>query len=180
MIGTSEYFANAFKIGSVRSSSQSFKAANVLTPMPTQYLPSTRTTSATCSVLSPSIPAPSACSSVQLVPPGSSTTTFPPSSKTPTCIEARVRKLGLKKTSATERPSRGFVRSSPRLNLRADSINSSSSSRVQSAVVRKSLGINTLPNYQLRLNERHLEQYEVSWSGNAVLQRWHLLSLPTM
>src|SRR5207248_6204323 len=107
------------------------------------YRASTRTNSATCSVLSPSITTPSRCSRVQLVPPGSSTTALPPSSYTPTCIEARVRKLGLKKTSATLRPARGFDASSPRLKRSAASSKPSSSSRVQSAVVRKFLGIVT-------------------------------------
>src|SRR5207248_3396835 len=107
------------------------------------YRASTRTNSATCSVLSPSITTPSRCSRVQLVPPGSSTTALPPSSYTPTCIEARVLKLGLKKTSATLRPASGFDASSPRLKRSAASSRPSSSSRVQSAVVRKFLGIVT-------------------------------------
>src|SRR5204862_1095865 len=76
-------------------------------------------------------------------PPGSKMTAFPPSSYTPTCIEARVRKLGLKKTSATLRPASGFDASSPRLKRNAASSKPSSSSRVQSAVVRKFLGIIT-------------------------------------
>src|ERR1044071_9772990 len=59
----------------------------------------------------------------------------------PTCIDARVRKLGLKKTSATERPASGFEESSPRLKRAADASKPSSSSRVQSPVERKFLGI---------------------------------------
>src|ERR1700741_2870781 len=121
MIGTDAYRANALRIGSVRSSCQSFKAAKVLTPIAAQYRSSTRTNSATCSVLSESITAPERCSSVQLVPPGSSTTAFPPSSYIPTCIDARVRKLGLKNTSATDFPASGFETSSPLLKRKAAS-----------------------------------------------------------
>jgi len=40
----------------------------------------------------------------------------------PTCIEARVRKLGLKKTSATDVPPSGFVLSSPCLKRSAESM----------------------------------------------------------
>src|SRR5688500_6004350 len=59
----------------------------------------------------------------------------------PTCIEARVRRLGLKKTSATDLPASGLELTSPRLKRSADSSRRSSSARVQSAVVRKSFGM---------------------------------------
>src|SRR5262245_57774942 len=55
----------------------------------------------------------------------------------PTCIDARVRKLGLKNTNATDLPASGCERSSPRLNFTADSNNRSSCSREKSMVLRK-------------------------------------------
>src|SRR5215210_774511 len=60
----------------------------------------------------------------------------------PTCIEARVRKLGLKNTSATDFPASDFSITSPLLNFCADSIISSSSFREKSDVLRKFFIIN--------------------------------------
>jgi hypothetical protein len=54
-----------------------------------------------------------------------------------TCIEARVRNDGLKKTSAMDLPASGFDVSSPFLNLNAESISDSSSPREKSEVLRK-------------------------------------------
>jgi hypothetical protein len=59
----------------------------------------------------------------------------------PTCIDARVRKLGLKKTSATDLPASGSELFRALLSVAAESTNDDSSAEFQSDVFRKCLVI---------------------------------------
>src|SRR6185369_6269477 len=118
---------------------------------------STRTNSFKCSVLLPSITAPSRCSSVHEVPPGSRITGLPPSSKIPTCIEARVRSEGLKKTSAIDFPASGLLLSPSPLRRIANSTSSSRVTREKSVVRKKEVIRRLLESHErvVSLEERY-------------------------
>ena len=105
MTGTLAYLAKPWITRSWRSTDQSSNMGNARTAMASQYVESTRAASLMCSSASPSMIAPSSKAMPQALLPGSSTMAFAPSCHAPSSKEVRVRREGLKKSSAIDLPS---------------------------------------------------------------------------